>query len=237
MENALSRRSFLALAGGALVTARYGLASSSAHAALDHILLGCKTLDEGIAFVEEHTGVRAAVGGVHPGRGTWNALASLGKRSYLEIIAPDPKQQNPPWLPMLPTLSEPRLVGWVVQTDDIEAAAMMLRQAGIPCQKPRDGSRTRPDGRVLRWKKVDPVDQNNVLLPSFIQWGADSVHPSEDAPSGCSLVLFEARSPNPDDLRRKYQMLGVDVPISRGDKPGLRAKLEGANGVLDLVSY
>jgi hypothetical protein len=36
---------------------------------LDHILLGCPDLDEGISFVKEHTGVTPVLGGVHPGRG------------------------------------------------------------------------------------------------------------------------------------------------------------------------
>ena len=35
--------------------------------ALDHILLGCKDLDAGIALMEQRTGVRAQYGGVHPG--------------------------------------------------------------------------------------------------------------------------------------------------------------------------
>ena len=99
---------------------------------LDHILLGCNDLQRGIDFVEQHTGVRAAFGGVHPGRGTQNALLSLGERRYLEIIAPDPHQSGSPLIREdrdLHKISEPRLVGWAAHPRNIEALATQLKSS------------------------------------------------------------------------------------------------------------
>lgn len=244
-------------------------------ASLDHLILGVSDLARGIEYVEQRTGVRAALGGVHPGRGTRNALLSLGPQCYLEILAPDPNQQTLTWFRSLPELTEPRLVGWMVHPAQIdvgtaapgrlgatesrlvsdqgtlETLAERLCQAGIPFEGPRESSRQRPDGRTLRWKLLRLADDGQDLdpqrprfwraglegmLPILIEWSADSPHPAADAPSGLSLVRFEVASPNPDELQRALQILGVDLPVARVDHPQLRARIAGPRGTADLIS-
>jgi len=213
-------------------------------ACLDHLILGASDLARGIEFVEQRTGVRAALGGVHPGRGTHNALLSLGPRCYLEILAPDPDQPTLSWFRNLPQLTEPRLVGWMARPGDLTALAERLRQSGIACDPPRESSRQRPDGHTLRWKLLrlagerpgaQPAGMEG-LLPFCIEWSADSPHPADDAPSGLRLLQFEISGPTPDELQRTLDILGLDLRIARSDRPQLRARIAGPHGTADLTS-
>ncbi len=208
---------------------------------LDHILLGCRDLDQGIALVEQRTGVRPAIGGVHPGRGTRNALLSLGKLHYLEVIAPDPAQASlaaapPSLLYTLRHMDAPHIVTWAAHTNDIEALAEKLRKAGIAFEGPNAGSRKRPDGKMLHWQTLNLNENREGLLPFFIQWGSGSIHPSVDAPSGCQLESFRAASPDPHDLSATFQKLGIEVQVEQGAKPALHAQIAGPRGKLALSS-
>jgi hypothetical protein len=238
MSQPLSRRLFLALTGSALSVPSISWAANpeddDVPALLDHILLGCNDLDRGIELVQEKTGVRPAIGGVHPGRGTRNALLSLGERRYLEIIAPDPAQREIVHFPQIRQMTDPRLVGWAVHPPDIAAIAKQLRDNQIAFQGPEDGSRKRPDGRVLTWKTINLADDRHGLLPFFIQWSADSVHPSKDAPAGCRLEYFEIMSADPDELSLALKRIGLDLPVQRSDKARLHALISGPKGDLGL---
>jgi hypothetical protein len=239
MSQPLSRRLFLALTGSALSVPSISWAANpedddEVPALLDHIILGCSDLDRGIELVQEKTGVRPAIGGVHPGRGTRNALLSLGERRYLEIIAPDPAQREIVHFPQIRQMTDPRLVGWAVHPPDIAAIAKQLRDNQIAFQGPEDGSRKRPDGRVLTWKTINLADDRHGLLPFFIQWSADSVHPSKDAPAGCRLEYFEIMSADPDELSMALKRTGLDLPVQRSDKARLHALISGPKGDLAL---
>lgn len=208
---------------------------------LDHILLGCSDLERGIAFVEGWTGVKAAFGGVHPRRGTQNALLSLGARHYLEIIAPDPKQeemkdsQSSVERYKLRELREPRLVAWAAHPGSVTALAEQLAKAGIAADGPTPGSRKRPDGLLLQWETLNLKDDVGGLLPFFIEWGADSVHPSVDAPKGCMIEKFWLETPEEKELARRVRAIGVEVDVQAGTKVRLRARIAGPKGEMELI--
>src|SRR5260370_34335012 len=235
------RRCFLALTAGTVLALSFLWAAKEFPALLDHILFGCSDLDACMAYVEGRTGVRAAFGGVHPGRGTRNALLSLGERHYLALIAPDPKQHSvessadKQWN-LLKELKTPRLIDWAPHPGDLEVFARKLRESGIAFAAPRPGSRTRPDSRVLNWKTLSLRDDHDGILPFFIEWDAGSLHPSADAPAGCHLERFTVAGPDPTALSKIFQRLVIETPIERGEKPDLRARVVGPKGTLELSS-
>lgn len=237
MEN-ISRRAFLSYSSGALIAPCTWAWPEIAEVPtlLDHILLGSSDLERGIAFVEEHTGVRAAFGGVHPGRGTQNALLSLGERRYLEIIAPDPKQSGVEQYSIISKLNEPRLIGWAAHRDDLKKFAEQLREQKIDFVGPQAGSRQRPDGKVLRWTALRLKDDHRGLLPFFIEWSQDSAHPSVDAPKGCTLTRFEVTTPETKDLLYAVSRLQLDLQVSTRDHPSLLASISGPKGQFSISS-
>lgn len=237
----LGRRSFIAAAAGATLTPLLTLAAGEVPSLLDHVLLGCDDLDRGIDFVEQHTGVRAAFGGVHPGRGTHNALLSLGERRYLEVIAPDSKQDRieqfaQKQVAHLKQLSSPHLIGWAAHPGDLEKFSARLREANIAFDGPRPGSRQRPDGKLLQWKTLTLKDDQDGLLPFFIEWNASSLHPSADALKGCTITHFGAVAPKTGELAQIVSLLQLDLSLSLADKPALQATIVGPKGELKVSS-
>lgn len=124
----ISRREFLIGTGAAVLAPSFSWAADEFPVLLDHVIVGCNELESGIRYVQDRTGVQAAPGGVHPDRGTSNALLSLGNRHYLEIMAPDPNAKGvQAWaarpLEVLKGLTNPRLMGWAVHLNDIDRLA------------------------------------------------------------------------------------------------------------------
>jgi hypothetical protein len=206
--------------------------------AIDHIIAGCRDLAHAVNVIESATGVRAAAGGTHHGKGTRNALLSLGVMRYLEIIAPDPEQPRVEWFRGIAELEEPRLIGWAAAGGDITRVAQRLRDAHVAFTGPLAGSRTRPDGVTLEWRTIMLDDDAGGMLPFFIEWSAGSIHPSVTAPAGCELVRFDAADTGAGRWTRTAAALGIDLPLAppgtHGTPARLRGTIRGPSGTLEL---
>ena len=177
---------------------------------IDHLIVGIADLEEGIRRFAERTGVTAEHGGQHPGRGTHNALLSLGSPTYLEIISP--VAGPAPGMEALSDLKELTPVGWAIGTRNLDATKARLEAVGFKVSAPRAGSRVRPDGQRLEWRTAG-IDIPGGLTPFLIEWGAETAHPSTTSPKGCTLESMEIDTPQAESLGKLVEELRLGVVV------------------------
>ncbi len=211
---------------------------------LDHIVIACAKLDDGVDWVERQLGARPVAGGPHVAMGTHNALLKLGAQSYLEVIAIDPdgvEPARPRWFalnePEMQTLlaAGPRLITWVVRCGSLANACARVPDLGEIVSMSRGDFHWNiavPDTGSLAWGGV---------LPTAIQWMAaddGSVHHPCDVleDSGCELARLQLSHPaavlgtsgivgmfrelkimGPVDLAPGPKMLAATIRTPRGD--------------------
>jgi hypothetical protein len=203
---------------------------------VDHLVYAVPDLDEAVERLEQQTGVRAAPGGRHPGRGSRNALASLDGGAYLEIIAPDPLQDVPASArPFgLAELASPRLVTWAVTVVGLDHRVERARRSGYDPGDVVEMSREAPDGTVLTWRLTARGElREGGIVPFLIDWGG-SPHPSASAPEGLRLVSLRAEHPRPEKVLGSLGALGVDLDVAPGPAPALEAVLDSPHGPIEL---
>jgi len=197
---------------------------------IDHLIYKAPDLADAVAEVEERLGVRAQAGGQHTGLGTHNALLALGPQTYLEILAPDPRQPQPPApRPFGPDgVSRSGLAGWAIACHDIDTAVARARSRGYDPGEVASMQRTTPTGAVLRWRLTLGAVTGG-LAPFLISWG-DTDHPARSAPRGLILQSFHLEHPDPASLAPLLTALDADAQIRPAAAPALIAHLSGPNG-------
>ena len=191
--------------------------------AIDHVIVGIADLEEGIRQFAELTGVTAEHGGQHPGRGTQNALLSLGPHTYLEIIAP--VAGPAPEMAILSDLKELTPIGWAIGTADLDATKGRLEAAGFKVSPPRAGSRVRPDGQRLEWRAAGLEDIPGELTPFLIEWGTQTAHPATTSPTGCTLESMEIHAPEVESLAKLVSELRLGAVVREAAEQDLALTL------------
>lgn len=203
---------------------------------VDHLVYATPDLSRGIDEIEKLLGVRATLGGQHPGRGTRNALIALGPTAYLEILAPDP-DQPPPKEPRafgLDGLKKSKLVAWYIKGSNVQRMRDEAVSKGVPYGEVKSGSRRTPDGEQLSWQFTDPARRvADGIVPLIIDWGR-SPHPASTAAKGASLAGLRLEHPDGRRVRQMLRQIGLDLAVERGSRPALIAVIECARGRVEL---
>ena len=203
---------------------------------VDHLVYGTPDLEDTVDRLERQTGVRAASGGQHLGRGTRNALIALGPASYLEILGPDPEQPQPDeprWLG-IDDLDAPRLITWAATASPLAAFVEQAAARGIALGGVQPAHRQRPDGVDLHWELTDPsVMLAEGMVPFLIDWGSGP-HPADTAPGGATLKVLRAEHPEPDAVVSLLQALDLNLEVLRGQRTALVAILDCPKGTVEL---
>ena len=214
-------------------------------AAVDHLVVGAHTLEQGAQWCERVLGATPAAGGKHVLMGTHNRLMAIGSaafpRAYLEIIAIDPDAPPPPrvrWFGLDEPATQarlrerPRLLHLVARSDRLDATLAALAARGIDAGQAVAAERASPNG-LFRWRIAGRADgrlQFGGALPTLIEWLG--MHPTDHLPASGVALQSLALSGLPDAALQALTLQGVACT------PGaaLRAVLDTPRGAVELSS-
>ena len=188
---------------------------------LDHLALVAPSLAQGVAYVEDALGVTPGPGGQHALMGTHNRLVQLGTGRFLEIIARDPSQADPPhrrWFGLsdLETVKRDwaegrRLRAYIARTNQLDVH--------LSEEAPLLGVKTQARRGDLSWH-FGVTDDGSIpyegAVPYMMEWGPGGTPSARMAQCGLSLTQFIIETPHFEAVTACLQRLNlVDPPLIR----------------------
>ncbi len=200
---------------------------------IDHLVISCGRLEEGVAFVEDSLGVTMAPDGQHRDMGTHNRLLGLGG-VYLEVIAVDPMApapDRPRWFDLDRFAGPPRLTNWVARTVALSSALEVAPPGtGVPMELSRGD---------LVWDIAISDDGSlpfGGAFPGLIDWGF-SIHPTRSIPdSGFRLKSFSVSHPDSRGLIASLSRFrgGLEAYVAEGPEVEMHAVLSSRGRLVEL---
>jgi catechol 2,3-dioxygenase-like lactoylglutathione lyase family enzyme len=192
---------------------------------IDHVVYAVRDLDRAAERFRSGFGLDSVAGGRHAAWGTANRIVPLGTQ-YIELISVvDPAEARGSefgrtMLAFLVHGDRPFAV--CAETDDLDAIAARLDL------EISDGSRTRPDGRLIAWRGAGlDAAQRDRSMPFFIEWHLPSrdLHPARtpaDHGVQATGIAWVEVAGNPEVV--SDWLGGADLPIRVVDgETGVRA--------------
>ena len=221
------------------------------NARVDHLVIACDSLEQGIAWCVTTLGVQPSGGGKHPLMGTHNRVLSIGSERfpdcYLELIAIDPEAETigrPRWFglddPALQAAARerPRLIHAVARTRMIEMVRWGLINCGLNPGEPLAAQRDTPHG-LLKWRitvRDDGRTECAGALPTLIEW--QGMHPCEHLPPSPVALQELVLRGVPAQAHDVLKLPSVQAaPLDAGTRAPLSATLDCARGRVVLEAW
>jgi len=215
-------------------------------AAVDHLVIGADTLEQGAQWCERVLGATPAPGGKHVVMGTHNRLLAIASaafpKAYLEIIAVDPDAPQPSrvrWFGLDEPATQarlrerPRLLHLVARSTRLDATLAALAAQGIDAGQAVAAERASPNG-MFRWRIAGRADGKLLCggaLPTLIEW--QGMHPSDHLPASAVALRALQLGGLPDPVVAALGLHGV--PCS-AQGVALRAGFDTPRGLVQLSS-
>ncbi len=203
---------------------------------VDHVVYCTYNLSSGIEYIAQVTGVRPEIGGRHLTKGTHNAILKIGKKAYLEILAPDPKNEDiigPRWMG-IDLLTSPKITRWAVNSIAIGAESKILRSFRPQYGKLESGSRLLNGDQMLTWQLTDPLSLPEIdIIPFLIDWKG-SPHPADRMQQKCSLIDINLKYPDPEQSNKLFTRLGLGIQAKDDPYPEIQISLDTPLGVVKI---
>jgi hypothetical protein len=197
---------------------------------LDHVVYAVGDLDEAAVRFRKAFGLDSVAGGRHERWGTANRIVPLGDQ-YLELVAAlDREAAAAGGFGRAVMERADAGGGWITlaaATDDLDGVAERL---GLEVGS---GSRTRPDGEIVRWRMAGLDDPSREpWMPFFLAWDVpDQLHPGRARAGHGLRALGVAWVEIAGDAARLGEWLGgEELPIRVIDgEPGIRRVAVGTS--------
>ncbi len=228
---------------------------------IDHLVIVANNLEQGVAWCEAALGITPGLGGEHKLFGTHNRLFKIATPAnplaYCEIIAINSEAARSVstaqkrWFDMdnealqAAVALAPRLVHFVANTPDVQAARAALSNLGIDRGPALEASRHSRKG-LLQWQITVRDDGQRLfsgMLPTIIQWGKAGdkeplrLHPRNSLPrSGVTLQSVTSTHPEASALQAAYAAIGLEGVAVQAGPANLTATLQTPKGLVTLTS-
>jgi hypothetical protein len=176
---------------------------------IDHIVLAAPDLDEAMVAFEKMTGISPVIAGSINGLGIKSARISFNDSSYIEIIAPDPKQAGPiGQLLKSKGITELTPFHFAIRSSKTEQLKDEVKKFGyVPDHISMFGGQK--DGVPRKWEMLYLYGHKiGGICPFFINW-ANSEHPCVSLPVVGKLKKFTIRAPEDDPVHKLLEHVAI----------------------------